>query len=343
MRSAILDVMSSPATIFLGNESWMSHAVPDTVVICLSRMRDMWNVIAVIKKLKQYDVLILRANVKSTFLLATLNYFHLLSIPFVAIAELNISEKRRSLKSLLKYMAYRRVLKRCDLVFPFSDVHGQYYHDTLSVEKEKLVTIPEAVDYCSVSEYPDVIDPSGDYIIAVGKTGRDFATLAKAIEGTHAKVVVVTSKHCVEGITFGDNVEILFDIPIDRLLDLISNAKYVVLPLKDSKHPVGLRLLFFAMERGKACIVTKTETIREYFPHDLPLKTVPSSDPGELRKAMEEFDRSPNEVYRLGNACRSFVEENYTSEQHIATTVRAITRQYCRKHGVGEKLVEGVA
>ena len=133
------------------------------------------------------------------------------------------------------------------------------------MDEKKLFTIPEAVNYLSVPEYPNVITNCDNYILAVGRTGRDYVTFYEAIKKRNDKIVVVANKKSVEGVDFSENVKLLIDIPLDELLSLVSRAKYIVLPLKDSIHPVGLRMLFYAMERGKACIVTRTLTISEYF------------------------------------------------------------------------------
>jgi len=281
----------------------------------------------IIKHIEKYDVLILRGNTISTLSFVILKYLKIVK-KFVVVAEFNTSEKNSSIRSNIKYYIYGKIFNKCELILPFTDIHLKYYEDKLKLSSRKMVTIPEAVNYLGINEYPALINCDGDYILSVGRTGRDYMTFCEAIKDRNDKIIVVSNKKNVDGLEFPANVSILFDIPLDDLLDLVSRAKYIVLPLKDSIHPVGLRMLFYAMERGKACIVTNTKTISEYFSENSPLIVVPPGDSESLRNAMDFLDSNFDEIRNLGIQSRKLVEKKFTSRNYIVNTYMAIHERY---------------
>lgn len=285
----------------------------------------------ILKKIKNYPIVVLRANNVLTMSLILLKYLGIIRNKYIVLAEFNTSEKTKTIKSYLKYSIYRRILNACDLIFPFSETHADYYHRILMLPKHKLFVIHEATNYSPLSKYAPVCEGNSGHILVPGRTGRDYNTFAKAVETYEKKVLIVTNHRSVSGITFNENVSLMYDISSSELFELVVAAKYIVLPLNDSYHPVGLRMLLYAFERGKACIVTETKTIREYFPDEYPLKVVPANDPVRMRQAIEDFDLNPCEVKKRGLAGRALAEQKFTSEKYITQAFQKICYDYKEK------------
>lgn len=99
-------------------------------------------------------------------------------------------------------------------------------------------------------------------------------------------------------------------------LSVLQGANYL-LPLNETPNPAGFRMLFYAMERGKAVIITSTKHVNEYFPDNKSLIKVKPCDYLELKKAMESLDNDNNLIIEIGTNARKLVENHYTSREYI--------------------------
>lgn len=282
------------------------------------------NIIEICKLIKKYDVIVFRANTKASMLLNLFDRIHLLKLPFSVLAEFNLSEHNGTFRSGLKYAFLRFIYKNIKLVFPFSEIHGLYISNELKLEKQKVVPILQAINYNKLSEYPEDNCEPGNFILVLGRTCRDYETFQKAIHERNDRIIVITNRQAVKNIKFNKNVEVMLDIPLHQLMDLICKAKYIVIPLKETINPVGLRMLFFSMERGKTVIVTKTKPINEYFKDTDPLILVAPYDSSDLKNAMETLDKDLKQIRSLGRRAREFTKNNYTSEGHIKKAYQII-------------------
>jgi len=303
------------------------HAVP------ISSQASPWailkNIYRLLRLLRGYDIVLFHGHTFASLLIPALRELRLLRTPFIALVEFNLSQDDGSLRSKIKYALLRILYANTDLVFPFSRTQADYLCRKLHWRPERVLPIFQPSGYGPVSTYLTPRYDPGEYILAVGRTGRDYHTFCKAIQGIEDEVVIVTDPKSVHGIQFAKNVHIEFNVSLPKFIDIMANSRYVVIPLKNTINPTGLRTLFMAMQLGKASIVTGTRSLREYFPPgDCPILIVPPEDAAALRQAIHELNRDPRRVKKLGQAARAFIEKNFTSQGYVTQVMEAILTRY---------------
>jgi glycosyltransferase involved in cell wall biosynthesis len=128
---------------------------------------------------------------------------------------------------------------------------------------------PFAID-TDFSERARQVDQRGEYIFAGGSSCRDWPTLVSAARNVNAKLIVAagrdaeSGKYGLEELSVPPNVEIRLDVPREEFRHLLSNALFVVVPLRYVPFAVGTEVIGQAMACGKAVVATRIPTIMDY-------------------------------------------------------------------------------
>jgi glycosyltransferase involved in cell wall biosynthesis len=157
----------------------------------------------------------------------------------------------------------------------------------------------------------EVSETDEGYILALGQSGRDYATLLRAVNGTDLPVVIVAgSPSALGGVNPPAHVRVLYNTGHDETNRLIANATLHCIPLYPNGYSAGQTVLLRAMARGKAVVVTDTAGIRDYVKPGETAVTVAPGESGALQKALLSLWNQPHERTRLGrNAARAVREE----------------------------------
>lgn len=170
---------------------------------------------------------------------------------------------------------------------------------------------------------PKTPEKSSSYIFSGGKSGRDYRTLIAAVEQTKLPLVLVTTKNPatgetgVEGITIPPNVRIIEGVPISTFRDLMSGAKFVVIPLKSIHSPEGQTVLVEAMAMEKAVIATKAAGTVDYVIDGETVLFVEAGNMNNLKEKIVYLEQNTKEVERLGKNAKRYAERVF-SEQAFA-------------------------
>jgi glycosyltransferase involved in cell wall biosynthesis len=201
-------------------------------------------------------------------------------------------------------------------------------------QRERLLTRvrsnPERVYVCHLGIDHEFLVPAapgaGDdgYILAVGKDlARDYRTLARAVEGLDARVVVVTEERNVHGISLPRNVEVIRGLGYPELRELYARARCVALPVRRSDFPFGtessgLTALLEAMAMAKPVVVSDRRIFAEYVLPEESALLVPPEDPAALRAALVWLLSDDKRAELLGSTGRMLVEERFTMDHFTA-------------------------
>lgn len=206
--------------------------------------------------------------------------------------DLILSSPRTRLERL-KAAIMQRLLRRVD-VFIF------YFRDTGAVEKAYGID-PLRIRYVpfKVNDYDRVRStPTTDegYVLACGRSNRDYETLLRASVGLSARVVILCRidddlKHYGTELQSGglpENVTLIGDDGSSASwISWISRARCVVVPvLPGVLSPAGISTYLVAMALGKCVIVTEGLATRGML-DDRTAVVVPASDPAALRDAIQ--------------------------------------------------------
>ncbi|MBN1139089.1 MAG: glycosyltransferase family 4 protein [Anaerolineae bacterium] len=151
--------------------------------------------------------------------------------------------------------------------------------------------------------------PSG-YILAAGRSHRDYGTLLEAVRGLPVHVVVNARSFNVRGLQPPPNVTLNPFLPPADFHDLVRRADFAVLPLFTAKHASGETFLLEAMSAHKAVIATETFSTVEFIDPGKNGLLVPPGDASALRQSIELLMSHPEQAREMGVAARRFYEEN---------------------------------
>jgi glycosyltransferase involved in cell wall biosynthesis len=172
--------------------------------------------------------------------------------------------------------------------------------------------------------------PGEGIVLSVGRDlARDYQTLAHAVAGLDARVVLVAKEENLHGVSLPPNVEVRLNIGPLEVRDLYAEARCVVVPV----HPAGdsrgtensgTIALLEAMAAGRPVIATDRPFLRDYV-SEQSATLVPAGGVEELRTAISRLltdDALANERTR---AARAAVEMRFSTVHAAERLARAIT------------------
>lgn len=194
---------------------------------------------------------------------------------------------------------------------------------------QSLLSLPaEAIRYCPHGWYdpmrwydpdkaalPEALGQAGKFILASGRSYRDYETLARAVEGTEVNVRVSGRAFTLAGIDMPPNMQATGWLPYPDLRHYLYACQFYVVPLRAIDHAGGDSSLLHAMAFGKAVVATRAPSTETYIQHGETGLLVEPGDVEGLRQAILHLWRNPNEVLRMGQAARLRYEANHTIDK----------------------------
>ncbi len=248
----------------------------------------------------------------------------------------------RSLRERAKAVLMRRLLRAVDLFIV-------YFKDTAAVEKAYGID-PRRIRYVpfKINDYHQVRStPTTDegYVLACGRSNRDYGTLYRAVADLTTPVVVLCQdnadleRHGTELRSEGlpEHVTLVTDDGTsDSWISWISRARCVVIPvLPDVLSPAGVGTYLVAMALGKCVIVTEGLATRGVLSQDMAV-IVPPKDPAALRDAIRRVlgDRGFRErVARAGQRYALALKDvDRLADDVIDCVAPTITEQWDRRN-----------
>jgi glycosyltransferase involved in cell wall biosynthesis len=154
--------------------------------------------------------------------------------------------------------------------------------------------------------------PSANYLLAVGREERDWVTLARAAEGLSCELRVVGPTTLTEP----SPLRLLPQLERPRLLELMREARAVVVPLLPGRRPAGQLTVLDAMSVGRAVVATRASGTEDYVDDETGI-LVPAGDEAALREALARAaDRSLSE--KMGRAALAAARGPFSLERFVA-------------------------
>jgi hypothetical protein len=265
----------------------------------------------------RYDVLI-TANVRSAASFGLVRRLLPVRAPSIMVLELRMDDPRSSLKwkakRFLQRVAFRGVARIC--VSARREI--AVYSDRLNLDPEIFRFVPWHTNV----EDPRVVPASGGYAFSAGRTGRDWNTLSRALEGLPIEAVVVCSGESATGVAFPSNTKVFHDIPYDEYRKLLLGARVVVVALEEHVYSSGQVAFLEAMALGKPVVVTRCVGSEDYIQHDRNGLLVAVNDPNELRDAILNVITCPSLEQMLRDEALKSVRDQHTFDRYVATVLQ---------------------
>jgi glycosyltransferase involved in cell wall biosynthesis len=229
---------------------------------------------------------------------------------------------RRQLKPPLVILAFsiRGPLKSFGWVQRFG-VRGMDYATVPTVHEknyytEKLNISADRIIHCPIGTH-DMFDAMEDnarreIIFSGGRSGRDYDTLFKAVEGLPLRLVVNARPYNVRNLKIPDNVTVNDLKPWYEYSRLHKQAQFVVVPLLPVDESVGLTAILDGMAAGRALIVSDIPGTSEYVVHGETGLLVPNGDAKAMREAIVYLWERPKVSEMMGKRARQVYGEKYT-------------------------------
>jgi glycosyltransferase involved in cell wall biosynthesis len=250
--------------------------------------------------------------------------------PRHVILQFIMREKSENLVSRLKYAFMGWCFSSVYLCVCSSRPESDYYARVFGWPAGKLDYVPLHTDPGFLARAGA---PEEDFVLAAGRTFRDYPTLIEAFAGSSVPLVIVASPSNLGTASIPPNVRVAYDRPIGELIDLIARSMMVVLPLEERQISIGQSVLLEAMTMGKAIVVTKVNGTVDYIDH---MKTgifVPPRDPESIRRAVELLASDRGLRRRLGEAAQEHIRQRFLPIHYAAGVT----------HVLRERLVAGTA
>jgi glycosyltransferase involved in cell wall biosynthesis len=203
-----------------------------------------------------------------------------------------ILNRPHTLRQRLRLLLMRRLLHEVDLfILYFRDTEA--LQRVFAIPRAKIRYVPFKVnDFANVVKAP--VSDAG-YILACGRSKRDYATFARAIADLPYSATILMPKaeearvHGTDSdlAGFPPNVTVAHDDGSSRSwIEWISRASFVVLPIvPDTLAPSGIGTYLVSMALGKCVVITESPATRGLLDSDTAV-LVPPADALALRAAV---------------------------------------------------------
>ena len=199
--------------------------------------------------------------------------------------------------------------------------------------QQLLALAPDRISYCPHGWYDpmrwydpqkvqksDALAGAGKFILASGRSYRDYETLARAVDGTDVSVKVSGRPFNLAGVDFPKNMATTGWLTDRELQHYLYDTDFYVVPLQRIAHAGGDSSLLQAMSFGKAIVATWAPSTEAYIQHGETGLLVEPRDAEGMRQAILHLWRNPDEAKRMGQAARQRFEEHHTIN-HLAQRV----------------------
>jgi glycosyltransferase involved in cell wall biosynthesis len=213
----------------------------------------------------------------------------------------------------------RFVMKGIDYATVVVPSEPSLYVQKLGIPPDRVTFIP--IGWHDLFGSPQKVSenrnaPRGPYVLASGRSYRDYGTFFQAVTGVNAQFVVNARPFNVAHLEFPPNVIFNDYMPPEQFLPLMRLAAFIVVPLQYVEHAAGEGHIVQAMCAGKAIVATRTPSTEHYIEHGKTGLLVRAGDPRDMRAAIEWMLQHPEAVADMGTRARKRYEAHFTAETY---------------------------
>lgn len=158
-------------------------------------------------------------------------------------------------------------------------------------------------------------------IVTAGRSGRDYATLAKAIEGLPCHLRIICDwERPTQGLA-SDQITLVRDCFRADYLAELAQARLVVIPLSQRNVSAGQMVLLQAFALAKPVIITDTPTTREYVVDGVDAVFSAFGDVSHLREQIATLLADPARCVALGARASDRYDERFSTEAYVRRLV----------------------
>jgi glycosyltransferase involved in cell wall biosynthesis len=243
------------------------------------------------------------------------------------------TDRRQPWLNALRLRYFRLVFSFADTVICHSTVEVARYGVLFAGSRAVFVFMPYGLHIWGRPSADAAVDaeaarPAPEprrYVLAAGRSGRDYATLVRAAAGLAVDVhIVCDNEAMVGGLPPAPNVQVLRHCYAGDYVQQLRDCALVAIPLGVADISAGQMVLIQAMAFAKPTVITATPTVREYTTNGLESIHVAQGDAKGLRAAIERVLDDPALAARLGRAAEAAYEERYSMRAYVRELVACV-------------------
>jgi len=147
-----------------------------------------------------------------------------------------------------------------------------------------------------------------NYIFSAGQSNRDFETLIDSVENLGISLIIASTSKIIVSQKLKSNIS-LVQLTGNSFNKILSNARLVIVTLKDTDYSSGQIVLINALAFGKCVIITETNWSKDYIVHGDNAWLVPPNDSQALSSAIDYLLKNDNIREKIEeNARKSYLE-----------------------------------
>lgn len=196
-----------------------------------------------------------------------------------------------------------------DILTCSSSSECERYAKVFGLPREKFSFVPWCIEDFSKHHPFDSTRDNG-YILASGRSNRDYPLLIEAAKGAVFRVKIIDDT--LGNVPCPPNVEILGNVWGGESLDYLANCLAFVIPIDDTDVSAGQTVLLQAWTFGKPVVSTRGAGLSDDYIEDGIDGLLVGKDAAELRAVLERLLADPDLCQRLGEAGHGKYERSYT-------------------------------
>ena len=244
--------------------------------------------------------------------------------PRIVLVGFIFSGRENRLHMALRTLYFRCVFALADTVICHSRVELMNYRRIFRNCHARFVYMPFSLHVAGREALSGIaVEPR--YVLAAGRSARDYGTLFDAVRGRDIRVrVVCDNADALAGLDVPPNAVVLRNCYGTAYLDELAGASLVAVPLTVSDISAGQMVMIQAMAFGKPLIVTRTPTTEEYVTDNVQALLVPRGDSAAMRSTIEGLLSSPDLLDQLGRAGLRIFEEKFSMRSYVRNVLASI-------------------
>ncbi len=244
--------------------------------------------------------------------------------PRIVLLGFIFTDRPNRLQRALRTLYFRCVFAFADIVLCHSAVELETYRRIFRGCHARFEYIPFGLHVAGRESVSSVaVEPR--YVLAAGRSGRDYRTLFEAVRQRDIQLrVVCDNSDALADIDVPPNVVVLRDCYGGAYINELAGASIVAVPLAVDNISAGQMVMIQAMALGKPVVVTRTPTIEEYVADNEQALLVPRGDPAAMWSAIESLLSSPERIDAMGRAGLRTFEDKFSMRSYVRNVLGAI-------------------
>ena len=236
----------------------------------------------------------------------------------------------QSLAWRVKTALYRQVLRRSIGVLTNSSAECAFIAERFTLSPDRIRYVPMH----TTMEAPACVAGHDGFILAAGRTLRDYGTYARAAARLpDVAFHVVCGRDDLPGSGLPANLVIHREIARDAYLDLLRRATVVALPLHPAERATGQVVLLEAMALGKPVITHPAPGVIDHVVDGETGLYCDFGDDERLAALIEQLRADAPRRERIGRAAVAYIRRETAPDTHAQRKLAAIAELWEASRG----------